>query len=349
MLHVIVIYFVAEMYMRARIALMSAALIAAGSIAAGQGPQRLNPMIELLAAKKPVFGLYAPSNRRFGGPGGPGGAARPATPPADAPPAKTAAQLAADAMANTNTDFIFDGTMEGGMERALPAFTDFVKGMAAHGSLHKNGSKQLTHPLVVKMHEIAPDHKVAAESIGKQLNLGVSGIMFVSVESAAEAQAGINAMRFKSKGGTRSEEVGQAPALWGVSEKEYREKADLWPLNQNGELINWTIIESKEGLEKVREIAAVKGIGVLWPGAGTLRGLFSTTDASGARKLDEAAWEASIQRVLAACKEFNVACGYPASPNDIELRMKQGFSVFVMNWGDAGFKAIEIGKKAAGR
>ena len=333
--------------MRARIALMSAALIAAGTIATGQAPKRLNPMIELMAAKKPVFGLYAPSNRRFGG--GPGGAARPATPPADAPPPKTAAQLAADAMANANTDFIFDGTMEGGMERALPAFTDFVKGMAAHGSFHKNGSKQLTHPLVVKMHEIAPDHKAAAESIGKQLNLGVSGIMFVSVESAAEAQAGINAMRFKSKGGTRPEDVGQAPALWGLSDKEYREKADLWPLNPNGELINWTIIESKEGLEKVREIAAVKGIGVLWPGAGTLRGLFSTTDANGVRKLDEAAWEASIQKVLAACKEFNVACGFPANPNDIEMRMKQGFSVFVMNWGDPGFKAIEIGKKAANR
>ena len=269
--------------------------------------------------------------------------------PQGAPATKTAAQLAADAMANANTDFIFDGTMEGGMERALPAFTDFVKGMAAHGSFHKNASKQLTHPLVVKMHEIAPDHKVAAESIGKQLNLGVSGIMFVSVESAAEAQAGINAMRFKSKGGTRSEDVGQAPALWGVSEKEYREKADLWPLNPNGELINWTIIESKEGLEKVREIAAVKGIGVLWPGAGTLRGLFSTADANGVRKLDEAAWEAAIQKVLAACKEFNVACGYPANPTDIEMRMKQGFSVFVMNWGDPGFKAIEIGKKAAGR
>jgi 4-hydroxy-2-oxoheptanedioate aldolase len=199
------------------------------------------------------------------------------------------------------------------------------------------------------MHEIAPDPAKAAASISTQLNLGVSGIMFVSVESAAEAEAGIKAMRFKSKGGTRPEDVGQAPALWGMSEKEYREKADLWPLNPNGELINWTIIESKEGLEKVREIAAVKGIGVLWPGAGTLRGLFSTSDASGARKLDEAAWEASIQKVLAACKEFNVACGYPASANDIELRMKQGFSVFVMNWGDQGFKAIEVGKKAAGR
>jgi len=329
---------------------MFAALVAAGTVATGQAPKRLNPMIELMAAKKPVFGLYAPSNRRGGGPPGPaGGAARPATPAVEMPAPKPPAQLAQEALANTSTDFIFDGTMEGGMERGLPPFTAFVKGMAASGSFHKNASKQFTHPLVVKMHEIAPDHKVAAESIGKQLNLGVTGIMFVSVESATEAQAGINAMRFKSKGGTRPEDVGQAPALWGVSEREYREKADLWPLNPNGELVNWTIIESKEGLEKVREIAAVKGIGVLWPGAGTLRGLFSTTDASGARKLDEAAWEASIQKVLAACKEFNVACGYPASPNDIEMRMKQGFSVFVMNWGDAGFKAIEVGKKAAGR
>jgi 2-keto-3-deoxy-L-rhamnonate aldolase RhmA len=298
-----------------------------------------------MIAKKPVFGLYAPSNRSAQGARGAQGAQNARS----APPTRTAAQLAAGAMANANTDFIFDGTMEGGMDRALPAFTDFVKGMAAEGSFPKNASKQLTHPLVVKMHEIAPDPKVAAASIGKQLNLGVSGIMFVSVESAAEAQAGINAMRFKSKGGTRSENVGPAPALWGISEKEYREKADLWPLNPNGELINWTIIESKEGLEKVREIAAVKGIGVLWPGAGTLRGLFSTTDASGARKLDEAAWEAAIQKVLAACKEFNVACGYPASPTDIEMRMKQGFSVFVMNWGDPGFKAIAIGKKAANR
>jgi 4-hydroxy-2-oxoheptanedioate aldolase len=198
------------------------------------------------------------------------------------------------------------------------------------------------------MNEIAGNAK-AAENIGRQLNMGVTGIMFVSAESAEEVQAGISAMRFKSKGGTRSENVGNAPAFWGMSEKEYKEKADLWPLNPNGELVNWTIVESKAGLEHVREVAAVKGIGVLWPGAGTLRGLFSTQQPDGTRKLDEAAWEASIQKVLAACKAFNVPCGYPASPTDIEMRMKQGFSVFVMSWGGAGFKAIEIGKKAVGR
>ena len=56
-----------------------------------------------------------------------------------------------------------------------------------------------------------------------------------------------------------------------------------------------------------------------------------------------------IQQVLAACKEFNVACGYPANENDIEMRMQQGFSVFVMSWGEAGFRTVELGKKLAGR
>ncbi len=135
--------------------------------------------------------------------------------------------------------------------------------------------------MIVKSPELRPDLAATQVAIGKQLNLGVSGVMLVTVETAAEARAGIAAMRFKSQGGTRSDDVGQAPAVWGMSEAEYRQKADLWPLNPNGELINWTIVESKKGLENLKEIAAVPGVGVLWPGAGTLRGVFSTTDAAG--------------------------------------------------------------------
>jgi hypothetical protein len=40
---------------------------------------------------------------------------------------------------------------------------------------------------------------------------------------------------------------------------------------------------------------------------------------------------------------------YPSNAGDIEMRMKQGFSVFVMNWGDSGFKAVGIGRQAARR
>jgi 4-hydroxy-2-oxoheptanedioate aldolase len=310
-----------------------------------QGGRRHNPVIELLAAKKPVFGLYAPANPRVR----PGAGGTAATPQVDAAPPKTQAQLAQDALAYKGADYIFDGSMEGNYDRGYATFVEFARGMTDGGTLDKAPVIRLHHPLFVKTPEIAPDPAKAATRIAQQLNLGVSGIVFVSVESAEELRTGIAAMRFTSKGGTRPDDVGGAPAYWGLSEKVYKEKADVWPLNPEGELLNWTIVETRTGLEKIREIAAVKGIGALFPGAGTLRGVFTSTDASGQRVFDEKGWEAAIQQVLAACKEFNVPCGYPAGPNDIELRMKQGFSVFVIGWGEQGFKAVDIGRKVAGQ
>jgi len=327
-----------------RIPIVLAATAAALLVQPARGAQRkegrLNPIISLLEAKQPVFGLYAPANRRVR----PGEAA-----PATAVPTKTPAELALEALGNKTTDYVFDGSMEGNYDAAFPTFAEFMKGLESVGTVQKSPFLRLHHPVMVKTPEIAPDVAKATYRISRQLNLGVSGIVFVTVESADEVKAGLAAMRFKAKGGTRPDDVGNAPAIWGMSEKEYREKADLWPLNPNGELVNFTIVESKAGLAKVREIAAVKGIGVLFPGAGTLRGVFSTTDANGQRVLDEKGWEGAIQQVLAACKEFNVPCGYPANANDIEMRMQQGFSVFVIGWGEQGFKAVDIGRKVAGR
>lgn len=314
--------------MRSRWMLTVATVGLAGALLSAQAPQRsrLNPVIALLEQGKPVFGLYVPSNRRM--PGAPAAAER------------TPIELAREAMTQPGADYLFDGRLENGFEANLPVFTAFVK------ALHEVGARKRTHPLIIKTPELGPE--IGAQ-IAAELNLGVSGLMFPTVESAAELREAIAAMRFRSKGGTRPDDVGMAPTYWGVSEADYRAKADLWPLDPEGELINWTIIESREGLARVREIAAVPGIGVLWPGAGTLRGLFTTTDANGQRVFDEAGWEQAIQQVLAACKEFNVACGFPAGPNDIERRMQQGFRVFVMGWGDAGFKALELGRRAAGR
>jgi 2-keto-3-deoxy-L-rhamnonate aldolase RhmA len=334
-----------EVRMRARWWLAAVGVAAIGAVPALEGRQakHLNPMIELHAQKKPIFGLYAPSNPRGrGNRGAPADAATPAPAP---PPQKTQAELAKDAIAYEKSDFVFNGNMERGVDPAIGPFTEFVTGLADAAP----ADVRWRHPLSVKTPEIAPDPAKAIENISRQLNAGVTTVVFVGVESADEVKQGLAAMRFKSKGGTRPDDVGGAPKYWGLSEKDYREKADVWPLNPNGELTNWTIVESKAGLAKVREIAAVKGISVLFPGAGTLRGVFSTADADGKRTLDEAGWEAAIQQVLSACKEFNVPCGYPATEGDIEMRMKQGFSVFIMNWGDAGFRAIDIGRRVSGR
>ena len=318
------------------IVLSSVVLIALNPLAIGQAQthKRFNPVISLLEQNKPVFGVYAPSN---GGRRGEPVAARPAI------------DLAKDALGYPAADFLFNGSLEGGLERGFPAVADFFKAMDDAAGPSRAPAFGLTRPMILKIPKIDPDRTKSAENISRELNLGAAGIMFVETESAEEVRQGIAAMRFRSKGGTRPDELGTAPAHWNMTPEQYRQKADLWPLNPDGELINWTIVESKEGLAHVREIAAVKGIGVLWPGAGTLRGVFSSTNAAGERVLDTAGWEAAIQQVLAACKEFKVPCGFPANVNDIETRMKQGFSVFVMNWGDAGFKAVDVGRKAAGR
>lgn len=312
--------------------MLGVAMVAAPVLAQPAKQRRLNPIVELLEQHKPVFGLYGPQNRR------PGSTAL----------QKAPLELARETVAYEFSDYIFDGSMEHDFEAGFPAFTAFANALHEVAPVSRTVPR-LEFPLAAKMHEIAPDPSKAALNIGKQLNAGVASVIFVKVESAAELERGIAAMRFKENGGTRPDAVGVAPALWGMSAKEYRQKADLWPLNPNGELVGQVIVESKEGLKNIREIAAVKGIGVLWPGAGSLRGVFSTTGPDGKRIVDEAAWEASIQQVLAACKEFNVPCGYPANADDIELRMKQGFSVFVIGWGDAGFKAVELGRKAGNR
>ena len=102
-------------------------------------------------------------------------------------------------------------------------------------------------------------------------------------------------MRFKSKGGTRPERASAWRRRTGSSAKpSIAEKADPWPLNKNGELVLWAIVESKKGIANVREIAQVPGLTVIVVGAGTLGGVFSSTGADGQRVRDQAGFDAGV-------------------------------------------------------
>src|ERR1051325_504739 len=113
-----------------------------------QPARHFNPMIDLHIAKKPLFGLYAPSNRGAGrGRGG--------SPPVDAPPPKTPSQLAAEALAYRAAEFIFAGSMEGCFARGYTSSSELAKGSAEHGDVDKTPYPHLIHPLAVKTHKIA--------------------------------------------------------------------------------------------------------------------------------------------------------------------------------------------------
>src|SRR5262245_43534104 len=233
--------------MRAGVWMAIGIAAAMGTTVASQKPKdpHLNPMIDLHAQKKPLFGLYAPANRGAGRRGAGGDPSAPAPAP---PPQKTPAELVKEALAYEKSDFLFNGSMEYGVDRGIGPFTDFVNALMDGAP----AAARWQHPLSVKTPKIAEDPAKAIDNIRRQLNLGVSTIVFVGVESADEVKKGLAAMRFKSNGGTRPDDVGVAPKYWGMTDPAYRERADLWPLNPKGELTNWTIVESREGLAHVR-------------------------------------------------------------------------------------------------
>lgn len=132
--------------------------------------------------------------------------------------------------------------------------------------------------------------------------------------------------------------AGDAPAFWGISDDEYKRKADVYPINPEGELASIFIVESVKGIENSREITRARPT-VAFAGPGTLR-----------RNLggDMVKVENAIQTQLASCKEFNVPCGITANANDIEKRIKEGFRVIIIYDRDYP-ETIKIGRAAAGR
>src|SRR5262249_30178393 len=156
---------------RAILALCAAAVSMIVVALHAQARQRLNPMIDLLEQHTSIFGVYWPGNPQ---------GRRGAPPPADAV-TKSPAEWAKDALAYRRADFLFNGSMEGGVDRAIGPVADFIKAAADAGALEKAPAPRLAHPLVVKTPKIAPDTAKAVENIGRELNLGVSGIMFVEV------------------------------------------------------------------------------------------------------------------------------------------------------------------------
>ncbi len=332
--------------MRCKLLLVSASLAigALDVLAIAQAPPvpRFNRIITLLEQKKPVFGVYWPSNPSGRGRGG-------APPPAEVAP-KAPAEFAREALAYHDADFFFSGALEGGMDRGYAPVNDFVKATVDAVSQTRARFMSASTPLVVKVPKISADRAKAAADISRALNLGVSGMMFVEVESADEVRAGLAAMRFKSKGGTRADDVGDAPAFWGMSETEYkaegrpvaaqsRRRADQLddrreqgragegPRDRRGEGHRRAVARRRHAARRVLDHQRRRRAHARRSGVGE-------RDSAGAGGVQ------GIQRAVRLSR---------ASANDIEMRMKQGFSVFVMNWGDAGFKTVEIGRKAAGR
>ncbi|MEX0965150.1 MAG: aldolase/citrate lyase family protein [Pseudohongiellaceae bacterium] len=282
---------------------------------------RLNKAIELLENDEPAFGLlsfdYSLNNAR--------------------------------SLSRSGLDFVIID-----MEHApfdVERIREFLLGMTDKRAILEKGSLQ---PDVVPFVRIPA---IGSESVLSQvkqvLDVGAFGVMFPSVNNAAEAEMAIRASRYPQLNGAEDYEPaglrGRNPsnAVWYWGIRDYHAKADLWPLDRSGELLAIIQIETPEGVENIEEIISVPGTGVIFIGPSDL------STAMGYASAAEPQVESAIQTVLAACLAHDVPCAITTNARTVEERLEQGFR-FVTVGIDGGLStgtqdALNRGRGAVGR
>jgi 4-hydroxy-2-oxoheptanedioate aldolase len=116
-----------------------------------------------------------------------------------------------------------------------------------------------------------------------------------------------------------------AAAIWGISEADYRELCDPWPLNPQGELLLGVKLESPEGIAHCGEILAVPGLGFAEMGPGDL------SLALGYRDMPRDPYPPEMQeardKVFRACRKNGVAFLEIATPETIARKLDEGVRV----------------------
>jgi len=166
--------------------------------------------------------------------------------------------------------------------------------------------------------------------VKQALDIGLMGIIFNGVDNKEQMTRLIQYMRYPQQRtskyqqppGLRGYAPGNATFAWGISAAEYERRADVWPLNPEGDLLAIPMIETAEGLKNVDEIASVPGVGAIFIGAaGDLHQYLGVPQ-------DSPEVEQARQTILTACKAHNVACGITAlNKAEVDRRLKEGWKM----------------------
>jgi 4-hydroxy-2-oxoheptanedioate aldolase len=260
-------------------------------------PRHLNPAIDKLASGKIVYGLLTQDI------------------------SKENARL----VGRRDTDFVFID-----MEHSpfnMEALANFVAAMSDKAYTVKNGP-QPRSALIVRMPPAASES--ATWVVKQALDIGVMGFVFNTVETKEEAEAAVKSMRYppwkafpnthRGPVGIRGWSPGGAVWAWGTTTEEYRRRADVWPLNPEGDLMAIMIIETAKGVANVDAIAQVPGVTALSAAAG---GDLSSSYGVPANSPEV---ESARQSILQACLKHKVVCWIsPTGKADLDRRTKEGW------------------------
>ena len=186
-------------------------------------------------------------------------------------------------------------------------------------------------PAVTPMVRIPPNGAEMNQWIAKQvLDQGVYGILWPHISTVEEARSAVASCRYArptnapryEPAGQRGDAPGNAARFWGISQQEYYDRADVWPLDPKGEILVAIMCEDVVGLKNLPKILQeVPGIGAVVIGEGDL-----SQNLGFPRQYKHPVVAGAIAEILAICKANNVACGHPhVEADNVDEVVAQGF------------------------
>ena len=150
----------------------------------------------------------------------------------------------------------------------------------------------------------------------RALDIGSLGVIFPFTSTRELAEQAVKSCKYPPQG-IRGYGAGMASSRWGMSGSDYAKFA-----NENVLVV--VIIEQKQAIDNIEQIASVPGVDVLFIGVNDLSYSLGVGG-----KTNDPIVEDAVSKVLAAGKKHNIPVGYPAgNPAEINKRIAQGFRFF---------------------
>jgi len=229
----------------------------------------------------------------------------------------------------------------------VKGLADYMKGLVKGGPT-KSGHK--TPAVIVNVPVNGTDEasvRANAWMFQQVLATGVHGILLCHADTPGAVKAFVEAVRFP----VHKEAVGQglnegrrgahgtptAARIWGVTNDEYVERADTWPLNPKGELLLGLKLEDKYALANAEENTKVPGIAFAEWGPGDMSLSLGVKNGPGPMPQP---MQAARAKVFAATKAAKIFFLNSMSQENVVDMIKEGVMV-----GPASQQAAEIGRK----
>jgi 4-hydroxy-2-oxoheptanedioate aldolase len=233
----------------------------------------------------------------------------------------------------------------------VAGLAEYMKGLVAGGPTR---SGHRTPAVIVNVPVNGTDEaavRANAWMFNQVLATGVHGILLTHADTPGAVRAFVEAVRLPlhkqgldkgiNEGRRGVHGAPTAAQIWGISQEEYLDKADAWPLNPDGELLLGVKLEDKYALANAEESLKIPGIGFAEWGPGDMALSLGVRGAGADR---DPRMVAARAKVFAACKASHIFFLNQMDPDNAIDMIKEGVMV-----GAADQPTAEIGRKYSKR